>query len=347
MIALCQEHRLEHRTKHIALRYFLARELQQRGQLRLAYVATRANTADIFTKALPPGDHQRFSTVLGLLAFLCLTGLVTTCAMERRGLALSWWIAGALVVAALTIVRAERLDTMQVQVLKDLKAAWGLNAQGWGDDNPDCSTTAYITCDGDGWITKMILKLKNLSGSIPATFSWLFKLEVLDLSYNRLTGSLPNTFTSLLKLQSLSLHVNQFTGTLPHTIGFLSDLTLLRADLNQLTGSIPAQYGSLKKLITLNLHYNQFTGSLPFELGSLTNLKTMNLFRNKLTGPIPNSYSSLTALTDLNVYNNLLSGSFPDTFGNLAGLQYLVIGRNNFSGSIPEALFSLTNLNNL
>ncbi|CAI7903191.1 unnamed protein product, partial [Closterium sp. NIES-53] len=31
MLALCQEDRLEHRTKHIALRYFLARELQQRG----------------------------------------------------------------------------------------------------------------------------------------------------------------------------------------------------------------------------------------------------------------------------------------------------------------------------
>ncbi|CAI7875512.1 unnamed protein product [Closterium sp. NIES-53] len=66
MIAFCQEHRLEHRTKHIALQYFLARELQQCGQLRLAYVATRANTADIFTKALLPSDHQCFSTVLGL-----------------------------------------------------------------------------------------------------------------------------------------------------------------------------------------------------------------------------------------------------------------------------------------
>ncbi|CAI7807940.1 unnamed protein product [Closterium sp. NIES-53] len=66
MIALCQEHRLEHRTKHIALRYFLARELQQRGQLCLAYVASMSNTADIFTKALPLSDHQRFSTVLGL-----------------------------------------------------------------------------------------------------------------------------------------------------------------------------------------------------------------------------------------------------------------------------------------
>ncbi|CAI7841617.1 unnamed protein product [Closterium sp. NIES-53] len=71
MFALCQEHRLENRMKHITLRYFLARELQQRGQLRLAYIATRANTADIFTKALPPGDHQRFSTVLGLLGLLC------------------------------------------------------------------------------------------------------------------------------------------------------------------------------------------------------------------------------------------------------------------------------------
>ncbi|CAI7781688.1 unnamed protein product [Closterium sp. NIES-54] len=40
MLALCREHRLKHRTKHIAFRYFLARELQQRGQLRLAYVAS-------------------------------------------------------------------------------------------------------------------------------------------------------------------------------------------------------------------------------------------------------------------------------------------------------------------
>ncbi|CAI7781462.1 unnamed protein product, partial [Closterium sp. NIES-54] len=67
MLPLCQEHRLEHRTKHIALPYFLARELQQRGQLRLAYVASWANTADVFTKALQPCDHQRFSTVLGLV----------------------------------------------------------------------------------------------------------------------------------------------------------------------------------------------------------------------------------------------------------------------------------------
>ncbi|CAI7839332.1 unnamed protein product [Closterium sp. NIES-53] len=67
MLALCLEHILEHRTNHIALCYFFARELQQRGQLRLAYVATHANTADIFTKALQPCDHQRFCTMLCLV----------------------------------------------------------------------------------------------------------------------------------------------------------------------------------------------------------------------------------------------------------------------------------------
>ncbi|CAI7778763.1 unnamed protein product, partial [Closterium sp. NIES-53] len=75
MLALCREHRLEHRTKHIALHYFLAHELQQCGQLRLAYVASQANTADIFTKALQPCDHQCFCTMLACFALLCLTAV--------------------------------------------------------------------------------------------------------------------------------------------------------------------------------------------------------------------------------------------------------------------------------
>ncbi|CAI7891657.1 unnamed protein product [Closterium sp. NIES-53] len=44
MLALCREHRLEHRTKHIALRYFLARELQQRGGLQKDLTLTVSST---------------------------------------------------------------------------------------------------------------------------------------------------------------------------------------------------------------------------------------------------------------------------------------------------------------
>ncbi|CAI7881655.1 unnamed protein product [Closterium sp. NIES-53] len=47
------------------------RSLPQCGHLRLAYVASQANTADIFTKALQPCDHQRFCTMLACFALLC------------------------------------------------------------------------------------------------------------------------------------------------------------------------------------------------------------------------------------------------------------------------------------
>ncbi|CAI7821931.1 unnamed protein product [Closterium sp. NIES-53] len=54
--------------------------LYQRGQLCLTYVATRANTADIFTKALLPGGHQRVCTLLGLVPTLPhLLLLCTSC----------------------------------------------------------------------------------------------------------------------------------------------------------------------------------------------------------------------------------------------------------------------------
>ncbi|CAI7863980.1 unnamed protein product [Closterium sp. NIES-53] len=44
--------------------------LYERGQLRLSYMTSRANIADVFTKALGSGDHQRFCTALGLVPTL-------------------------------------------------------------------------------------------------------------------------------------------------------------------------------------------------------------------------------------------------------------------------------------
>ncbi|CAI7749595.1 unnamed protein product [Closterium sp. NIES-53] len=62
MILLCREPRLESRVKHINVRYF-----QRRGYARFDFVESEANTADIFTKALPPCDHQRCCVQLGLV----------------------------------------------------------------------------------------------------------------------------------------------------------------------------------------------------------------------------------------------------------------------------------------
>ncbi|CAI7740356.1 unnamed protein product [Closterium sp. NIES-53] len=67
-ILLCEEPRMDGKAKHIHLRYFLLRELQQCGQALVRRVVSGANTTDIFTKALPPCGHQRFYTQLGLVS---------------------------------------------------------------------------------------------------------------------------------------------------------------------------------------------------------------------------------------------------------------------------------------
>ncbi|CAI7826110.1 unnamed protein product [Closterium sp. NIES-53] len=54
-------------VKHIDVRYFLLRELQRRCHARLDFVASQANTADVFTKALAPGDHHRFCVQVELV----------------------------------------------------------------------------------------------------------------------------------------------------------------------------------------------------------------------------------------------------------------------------------------
>ncbi|CAI7866197.1 unnamed protein product [Closterium sp. NIES-53] len=50
----------------------------QRGQLHLGYVASQANNADVFTKALQPCDHQHFCTFLGLLVLRTLPSATLT-----------------------------------------------------------------------------------------------------------------------------------------------------------------------------------------------------------------------------------------------------------------------------
>ncbi|CAI7843847.1 unnamed protein product, partial [Closterium sp. NIES-54] len=67
MILLCREPRLEGRVEHNVVMYFLLRELQRHGQTNLDFVASAANTTDIFTKALLPDDHHRFCLHLGLV----------------------------------------------------------------------------------------------------------------------------------------------------------------------------------------------------------------------------------------------------------------------------------------
>jgi hypothetical protein len=59
---------VEHsRTKHIAIRYHFLRDHQQRGDIEIAYVSTKEQLANIFTKPLDEKTFTKLRNELNIL----------------------------------------------------------------------------------------------------------------------------------------------------------------------------------------------------------------------------------------------------------------------------------------
>jgi hypothetical protein len=59
---------VEHnRTKHIAIRYHFLRDRQQRGDIEIAYVSTKEQLVDIFTKPLDEKTFTKLRNELNIL----------------------------------------------------------------------------------------------------------------------------------------------------------------------------------------------------------------------------------------------------------------------------------------
>ena len=72
---------VEHsRTKHIAIRYHFLRDHQQKGDIEIAYVSTKEQLADIFTKPLDEQIFNKFMHELNILDsrnfFCCFAHIV-------------------------------------------------------------------------------------------------------------------------------------------------------------------------------------------------------------------------------------------------------------------------------
>ena len=55
------------RSKHIKIRYHFIRDWVQRGVVQLEYISTEDQVADILTKSLPKGKHERFRDLMGVV----------------------------------------------------------------------------------------------------------------------------------------------------------------------------------------------------------------------------------------------------------------------------------------
>ena len=65
-IALTKNPQFHARTKRIEIQFHFIREVVEDGQIRLEYVHTSQNIADIFTKGLTKDKHQQCLQYLGV-----------------------------------------------------------------------------------------------------------------------------------------------------------------------------------------------------------------------------------------------------------------------------------------
>ena len=215
-------------------------------------------------------------------------------------------------------------------------------------------------------VTKLVLRNRDLDGTIPSALGKLSGLTVLNLHSNMLSGTITD-LSSLTKLEELYLANNQFSGGIPEWLGSMANvsdlwlwgnrlegtipdlggmtsLKVLKLQSTGLTGEIPASLGDLASIRNLYLHKNRLSGDLPEELGQLTTLRQIWLHTNNLTGEIPPELSGMTNLVDLNLRDNRLSGPIPPELGSMTNLGKLRLHNNQLSGSIPAELGNLDNL---
>uniref|UniRef100_A0A6N2NFE3 non-specific serine/threonine protein kinase n=1 Tax=Salix viminalis TaxID=40686 RepID=A0A6N2NFE3_SALVM len=203
----------------------------------------------------------------------------------------------------------------------------------------------------------------KLTGSMPQWLAGSYKLQLVDLSWNRLTGPIPSWFGGFVNLFYLDLSNNSFTGEIPKSLTGLPSLinrsisiedpspdfpfflsrnqsgrglqynqvwsfpsTLALSD-NLLTGRIWPEFGNLKKLHVFELSYNRLSGPIPSELSGMTSLETLYLSHNNLSGNIPWSLVNLSFLSKFSVAYNQLHGKIP------TGSQFMTFPNSSFEGN--------------
>ncbi|GJX37671.1 kinase RLK-Pelle-LRR-XI-1 family protein [Tanacetum coccineum] len=188
-------------------------------------------------------------------------------------------------------------------------------------------------------LDRLIIQNCKVVGSIPEQIGLLSNLTYLSLHSNHLTGTLPASFTNLTRLEHLDLSNNNFsTGILPTPIVSLKNLYYLSLYSNHLTGKIPVSFANLTRLEYLDLSNNYLTG---VSFSNLTRFEHLDISDNYLTGKIHVSFANLTCLEYLDLSNNNLTGV---SFANLTRLEFLYLSNNYLTGKIPVSFAHLTGL---
>ncbi|PQQ21954.1 receptor-like protein 2 [Prunus yedoensis var. nudiflora] len=218
----------------------------------------------------------------------------------------------------------------------------------------DCCRWKGITCDQDGWVTRLLLPSKGLKGvdlssnhffgAIPSSFfQQASNLTSFNVSNNTFTGYVPSSIClqhSSPFLRLLDFSSNVFSGNLAPGLGKCSKLQVFRAGHNNLSGLFPEDIYNATKLEEIALPLNSLHGAISDKIVNLTNLATLDLYYNHFGGELPLNLGKLSKLKFVNFDFNNLEGTLPPSLMNCTKLVELRLGSNNLEGDISMLDFS-------
>ncbi|KAM0034213.1 putative protein kinase RLK-Pelle-LRR-XI-1 family [Helianthus debilis subsp. tardiflorus] len=236
----------------------------------------------------------------------------------------------------------------QTEFFTLLKSSFSSNTFSDWDGTNVCDYPG-ITCDDKGYVVKINISRRNLSGRFPDNVcSYLPYLKTLDIGYNNIHGELPYSITNCSLLEELITTHTSLTGKLPD-FSPMKSLRVLDMSYCAFSGKFPLSLINLTNLEVMNFNENGGFDlwRLPDDIFRLSKLKILILSTCMVSGPIPKSIGNMTSLVDLELCGNYLVGPVPRELGLLKNLKQLELYYNQLVGEIPEELGNLTNLRDI
>ncbi|KAI2513129.1 hypothetical protein MHU86_1167 [Fragilaria crotonensis] len=185
-------------------------------------------------------------------------------------------------------------------------------------------------------VSMMRRYLQDAGGSNP------FRVQKIDLSYNRLSGTIDTVTGYLPTLRYADFSGNNFVGQFPGDYGW-TGIEFLGIANNNFNGTISTWWP--QSLSHLDVANNSLTGSIPSELCNFPGLKLLGLGGNaNLTATLPTCLFQLPVLQNLNLASINLEGTIPAEIGMLTLLEYLDLSGNSLTGTIPSQIGFCSNL---
>ncbi|CAB9513332.1 leucine rich repeat [Seminavis robusta] len=254
------------------------------------------------------------------------------------------------------------------------------NVRPWIDETDwlsgDECTWYKITCNDEGYVTRIELDSNRLTGALPPELTLLKNtLEVLDFYQNlfhnigdagnhwlgELTNlkelfyartymeydGIPTVIGLLTNLQEYDCSYTLYNGPLVgQTWATLSNLEYLHIGGNRYNSSVPVELALMPKLEYLYAEYTDLTGDLSF-ISLMPEIVELWVDRNPMMGgSIPSEVGLVDSLRSFSVTDCGLTGTLPTELGELQLKQFWCYN-NSLVGDIPSELGQIQELSRL